>query len=172
MRELDLVIKESLRLMPPVPGLPRRAVRDTEILGHYIPAGTPIDCAYTVNHFLPELWTRPEVFDPERFGEARREDKSHRLAWVPFGAGAHKCIGMHFGTFEVKTIIAALVRDYEWELPGITECRGDSRRFRSPGMVRLCLCAVAIACGSLDRSAQRPLNRSSATLVSVAAPSV
>ncbi|WP_327098388.1 cytochrome P450 [Nocardia vinacea] len=118
MRELDLVIKESLRLMPPVPGLPRRAVRDTEILGHYIPAGTPIDCAYTVNHFLPELWTRPEVFDPERFGDARREDKSHRLAWVPFGAGAHKCIGMHFGTFEVKTIIAALVRDYEWELPG------------------------------------------------------
>ncbi|WP_433762321.1 hypothetical protein [Nocardia sp. CA-135398] len=42
------------------------------MLGHYIPAGTPVDCAYTVDHFLPELWTRPELFDPERFGEARR----------------------------------------------------------------------------------------------------
>ncbi|WP_330254710.1 cytochrome P450 [Nocardia sp. NBC_00565] len=118
LHDLDLVIKETLRLMPPVPGLARRSVRDTEILGQYIPAGTPIDCAYHINHFLPELWTRPELFDPERFSEARREDKSHRLAWLPFGAGAHKCIGMHFGTLEVKTIIAALVRAYAWELPG------------------------------------------------------
>ncbi|MFI9502997.1 cytochrome P450 [Nocardia sp. NPDC052566] len=117
MPDLDLVIKESLRLMPPVPGLVRRAVRDTEILGHYIPAGTQCDLAYQVNHLLPELWTRPEVFDPQRFAEPRREDKSHRLAWLPFGAGAHKCIGMHFGTFEVKTVIAALVRDYEWSFP-------------------------------------------------------
>ncbi|MEU8901691.1 cytochrome P450 [Nocardia sp. NPDC048505] len=117
MTELDLVIKESLRLMPPVPGFVRRAVRDTEILGHYIPAGTPVDLAYQVNHFLPELWSRPEIFDPERFGPDRREDKSHRLAWVPFGAGAHKCIGMHFGTLEVKTLVAELVRTYEWSLP-------------------------------------------------------
>ncbi|MFQ6392772.1 cytochrome P450 [Nocardia sp. KC 131] len=117
MHDLDLVIKESLRLIPPVPGLVRRAVRDTEIAGHYIPAGTPCDLAYSVNHMLPELWTRPEQFDPERFAEHRREDKSHRLAWLPFGAGAHKCIGMHFGTFEVKTVIAALVREYEWTIP-------------------------------------------------------
>ncbi|GAB2656143.1 cytochrome P450 [Nocardia goodfellowii] len=115
--DLDLVIKESLRLMPPVPAFVRRAVRDTEILGRYIPAGTPVDLAYHVNHMLPELWTRPEVFDPERFGPHRREDKSHRLAWVPFGAGAHKCIGMHFGTFEVKTLVAEMVRAYEWSLP-------------------------------------------------------
>ncbi|WP_228001189.1 cytochrome P450 [Nocardia australiensis] len=117
LRDLDLVIKESLRLIPPVPGLVRRAVRDTEIAGHYIPAGTACDLAYSVNHVLPELWTRPEQFDPERFGEQRREDKSHRLAWLPFGAGAHKCIGMHFGTFEVKSVIAAMVRDYEWRIP-------------------------------------------------------
>ncbi|MGK8522901.1 cytochrome P450 [Nocardia asteroides] len=117
LRDLDLVIRESLRLMPPVPGLARRAVRDTEIAGHYIPAGTPVDLAYQVNHLLPELWTRPERFDPERFGEQRREDKSHRLAWMPFGAGAHKCIGMHFGTFEVRTLTAALVREYEWRIP-------------------------------------------------------
>ncbi|MEV0248289.1 cytochrome P450 [Nocardia sp. NPDC050712] len=117
MTDLDLVIKESLRLMPPVPGFVRRAVRDTEILGHYIPAGTPVDLAYQVNHLLPELWTRPEIFDPERFAPHRREDKSHRLAWVPFGAGAHKCIGMHFGTLEVKTLLAEMVRAYEWRLP-------------------------------------------------------
>lgn len=117
LRNLDLVVKESLRLMPPVPGMVRRAVRDTEICGHYIPAGTPVDLGYQVNHLLTELWTDPEVFDPLRFSDARREDKSHRLAWMPFGAGSHKCIGMHFGTFEVKTVISALVRDYEWSFP-------------------------------------------------------
>ncbi len=117
LRDLDLVIKESLRLVPPVPGLVRRAVRDTEIAGHYVPAGTHVDVAYGVNHLLPELWSHPARFDPERFAEPRREDKSHRLAWMPFGAGAHKCIGMHFGVNEVKVIIAAMVRDYEWRIP-------------------------------------------------------
>ncbi|WP_024804737.1 cytochrome P450 [Nocardia sp. BMG51109] len=117
LHDLDLVIRESLRLVPPVPGLVRRAVRDTEVAGRYIPAGTHIDVAYVVNHLSPELWSRPARFDPERFGAQRREDKSHRLAWMPFGAGAHKCVGMHFGVFEVKVIIAAMVRDYEWRIP-------------------------------------------------------
>ncbi|MFF0490433.1 cytochrome P450 [Nocardia sp. NPDC004068] len=117
LRDLDLVIKECLRLVPPVPGLVRRAVRDTEIAGHFVPAGVQVDVSYGMNHLLPELWTRPQRFDPERFAESRREDKSHRLAWMPFGAGAHKCIGMHFGMFEVKAVIAAMVRDYEWRVP-------------------------------------------------------
>ncbi|NNH69453.1 cytochrome P450 [Nocardia uniformis] len=115
--DLDLVIRESLRLVPPVPGLVRRAVRDTQVAGHFVPAGTQVDVAYGVNHMLPELWSRPELFDPERFAEPRREDRSHRLAWLPFGAGAHKCIGMHFGTFEVKTVLAAMLRDYDWRVP-------------------------------------------------------
>ena len=117
LHDLDLVIKESLRLVPPVPGLVRRAVRDTEVAGHYIPAGTHVDVAYACNHLIPELWSQPALFDPERFAEGRREDQSHRLAWMPFGAGAHKCIGMHFGTFEVKVVIAAMVRAYRWEIP-------------------------------------------------------
>lgn len=117
LRDLDLVIKESLRLVPPVPGLVRRAVRDTEVAGHYIPLGTHVDVAYGVNHLIPELWSHPARFDPERFTESRREDKSHRLAWMPFGAGAHKCIGMHFGTLEVKVVIAAMVRAYRWHIP-------------------------------------------------------
>ena len=87
LRDLDLVFKESLRLMPPVPGLSRRAVRDTEIAGHFIPAGTPVDLAYQVNHLLPELWTRPELFDPGtvRRKPARGQNASPRLAAVRRG---------------------------------------------------------------------------------------
>jgi cytochrome P450 len=76
-----------------------------------------IDVGQWVNHLLPEYWTDPARFDPERFAEPRREDKSHKFAWVPFGAGAHKCIGMHFGMLEVKAVIDAMVRNFEWRLP-------------------------------------------------------
>jgi cytochrome P450 len=116
---LDLVIKESLRLVAPVPTLARETVKDTEVLGHHIPAGTLTSISPWFNHHMREYWTDPTRFDPERFAEPRREDRSHRYAWVPFGGGMHKCIGLHFGTFEVKTLLAHLLRRYRWEpMPG------------------------------------------------------
>ncbi|MFH5232595.1 cytochrome P450 [Antrihabitans spumae] len=117
LKTLEMVIKECLRLVAPVPGLVRKTVKDTEILGQYIPAGVTVAVDNWVNHLLPEYWTEPEQFDPDRFSDERREDKSHRYAWVPFGAGAHKCIGMHFGMLEVKTILDAMLRNYEWTIP-------------------------------------------------------
>ena len=44
-----------------------------------------------------------------RFSDARREDASRKYAWVPFGGGVHKCIGMHFGGMEVKAILHQLL---------------------------------------------------------------
>jgi cytochrome P450 len=120
---LDLVIKETLRLVPPVPGPIRRTVKDTEVLGHYLPAGTTVLLGTWVNHLLPEYWTDPLRFDPERFAEPRREDKNHRYAWLPFGGGVHKCIGMHFGTLEVKSVLDALLRQYRWSFPAGYEPR-------------------------------------------------
>ena len=117
LRTLDLVIKESLRLVAPVPSLVRKTVRDTDLLGHYVPANTLISVTPWVNHLLPEYWPEPHRFDPERFAEGRREDKAHRLAWMPFGGGVHKCIGMHFGMYEVKTLVHELVRRFEWSVP-------------------------------------------------------
>ena len=113
----DLVINECLRMMTPLPFNVRRAVRDTEILGHYIPAGTNINLWPGMNHRLPELWTDPERFDPDRFAEPRAEHKRHRYAFAPFGGGAHKCIGMVFGQLEVKTVMHRLLRNYRLELP-------------------------------------------------------
>ena len=113
----DLVINECLRMMTPLPFNVRRAVRDTEILGHYIPAGTNINLWPGMNHRLPELWTDPERFDPDRFAEPRSEHKRHRYAFAPFGGGAHKCIGLVFGQLEVKTVMHRLLRNYRLELP-------------------------------------------------------
>jgi cytochrome P450 len=114
---LDLVMNESLRLVTPVPWQMRQTVRDTELLGHYLPAKTNVVVWPGVNHKLPELWTDPETFDPDRFAEPRAEHKRHRYAFTPFGGGAHKCIGMVFGQLEVKTVMHRLLRKYRLELP-------------------------------------------------------
>jgi len=113
----DLVIKEALRMVTPLPFNVRRAVRDTEVLGHYIPAGTNINLWPGMNHRLPELWDEPERFDPARFAEPRSEHKRHRYAFAPFGGGAHKCIGLVFGQLEIKSVMHRILQNYRLELP-------------------------------------------------------
>ncbi len=116
LESLDLVMKEALRLTAPVPSLPRQAVRDTEILGYHVPAGTMVTVSPYHTHHMPEYWPDPERFDPERFAEHRREDKVHRHAWEPFGAGAHKCIGMYFASVQVKAVMHQMLRRYRWSV--------------------------------------------------------
>jgi cytochrome P450 len=112
---LDLVMDESLRLVTPLPFNMRQTVRDTDLLGYYVPAGTNVVIWPGMNHWLPELYTNPRQFDPERFLEPRAEHKKHRYAFTPFGGGAHKCIGMVYGRLEIKTIIHRLLRAYRLE---------------------------------------------------------
>lgn len=114
---LDLVMNESIRLVTPVQWAMRQTVRDTELLGHYLPKGTNVIAYPGMNHRLEELYPDPMKFDPARFAEPRNEHKSHRYAFSPFGGGAHKCIGMTFGQLEVKTILHRLLRKYRLELP-------------------------------------------------------
>lgn len=113
---LDLVMNESLRLVTPLPLNVRQTVRDTELLGHYLPAGTNVVTWPSMNHKLSELWPDPEAFEPDRFAEPRNEHKAHRYAFAPFGGGSHKCIGMVFGQLEVKTVMHRLLRHYRIEL--------------------------------------------------------
>jgi cytochrome P450 len=125
LKTLDLVIKESLRLVAPVPSMVRKTVKDTEVLGRYLPADTLVSVSPTANHFDPDCWTDPMEFDPERFSDARREDKSHRYAWMPFGGGAHKCIGLFFGTLEVKALLHEMLRAHRWSVPSGYTARWD-----------------------------------------------
>ena len=123
---LDLVIKESLRLVPPVPGLARETARDTDVLGHFVPAGTMVVVSPWFNHFHTGYWSEPGRFDPERFSEARQEDKAHKYAWMPFGGGMHKCIGQHFGLLEVKDLLHELLRTRRWSVASDYELALDT----------------------------------------------
>jgi cytochrome P450 len=116
---LDLVMKESLRLRAPVPMLARATVKDTVVQGVRIPEGTQVAIGVQHSHLMPELWTDPTRFDPDRFGTERREDKAHRYAWSPFGGGVHKCIGLYFAGAEVKAIMHHVLRTRRWSVdPG------------------------------------------------------
>lgn len=116
---LDLVMKECLRLVTPVPVLARRTVKETEVLGYTIPAGAYVAVVPHFTHHMPEVWPDPERFDPERFSPSRREDKVHRYAWQPFGGGVHKCLGMYFADAEVKTVMHHLLHRFTWHVdPG------------------------------------------------------
>ncbi|MGH3647143.1 MAG: cytochrome P450 [Micromonosporaceae bacterium] len=129
---LDLVMKEALRLVSPVPWLPRRAVRDTEILGYFVPEGTTVVVSPYNTHHMPEYWPEPERFAPERFAEHRREDKVHRHAWEPFGGGAHKCIGMYFASVQVKAVMHQLLRRYRWSVDPSYQVRWDMTSLPRP----------------------------------------
>ncbi|WP_179957844.1 cytochrome P450 [Exilibacterium tricleocarpae] len=108
-----LVLKEALRLYPPLPTIPRAAVRDCHFDDYRIEKGSIVTVSPYFTHRLPEIWTRPDEFDPERFGKARAEHNRHRFAWIPFGGGAHKCLGLNFAELQVKLVLFYLLRKYE-----------------------------------------------------------
>ncbi len=132
LQSLDLVMKESLRLLTPLPEISRSAVKDTEILGHFIPAGTFIMVMPQFTHYMEEYWPDPYRFDPERFAEGRREDKVHKHAWVPFGAGVHKCIGQYFGGMQVKAVMHQVLQQFEWSVEPGYEVPWDRTSLPSP----------------------------------------
>lgn len=108
----EMVFKEALRLVPPVPLFPRVALRDFEWNGVKIPKGYGTTVNVTMVMRSPDHFTNPDAFDPDRFSPERAEERSHRFAWIPFGGGAHKCIGMHFATIQVKGLMRALLRGH------------------------------------------------------------
>jgi cytochrome P450 len=97
----EYAFKESLRMIPPVPSLPRRALKDFEYGGYRIPAGTAVSISPAYVHKMPEYWPNPEVFDPMRFTPENSKGR-HKYAWVPFGGGAHMCLGLHFAYMQMK----------------------------------------------------------------------
>ncbi|HSW11608.1 MAG TPA: cytochrome P450 [Solimonas sp.] len=117
LEDMDRAMKETLRLTPPVPGLPREATREFEYGGHRIPAGTLVSISIWMTHRLEKWWKDPEAFDPDRYAPGRAEDKQHPFLWLPFGGGAHKCIGMHFGAMEVKAALHQLLLRFRWSVP-------------------------------------------------------
>ena len=114
----EMAFKEAMRMKPPVPSMPRRAVRDFSFKGYAIPAGTLVGINPLFSHHMPEIWPDPETFDPSRFTDEAQRAR-HRFAWVPFGGGAHMCLGLHFAYMQAKCFTRHFLQNLSVELqPG------------------------------------------------------
>ncbi len=109
---LNQVIKESLRLYPPIHIGARRAAEDIDFNGYQIPEGSRVVYSIYLTHRDPAHWEQPNDFIPERF-DARPTPYSY----VPFGGGPRNCIGSSFAQVEAKVILARLFQQVRYELP-------------------------------------------------------
>lgn len=116
MTYLEQVMKEVLRFVPPVGGGFREVIEDCEYNGYSIPKGWSVLYQIGKTHQDETVYLQPQEFDPERFSEARNEDKPKPFSWVPFGGGMRECIGKEFAKLEIKLFAALLVRNYDWQL--------------------------------------------------------
>ncbi len=111
----ERVVKESMRLYPPVPALGREPVVATELGGYRVDPETTIALSQWVVHRDEALYDDPLSFDPDRW-ERTPEDERHRFAYFPFGGGPRRCIGEEFAMAEAKVVLATLARAYRFEL--------------------------------------------------------
>ncbi|XP_058818855.1 probable cytochrome P450 4d14 [Topomyia yanbarensis] len=100
LKYLDLVIKESLRIFPPVPFITRTALKEVNLAGLVIPADTNLTIGIYNMHHNAEYFPEPERFLPERFEAERGAEKLNPYAYVPFSAGGRNCIGQKFAQYK------------------------------------------------------------------------
>lgn len=132
----DKVIKEALRLYPPVWAFLREAVRVVELGGYTLPAGTTFVLSPWISHRDPRFYDQPLEFRPERW-TAEFEKQLPKFAYFPFGGGQRTCIGAAFAKMETALLLATMVQRLRVSpvpcfklalLPGITlQPRGGIR---------------------------------------------
>lgn len=113
---LENVLKEALRLHPPLIILMRVAKGDFEVQGFPIRQGDLVAASPAVSNRIAEDFPDPDAFDPDRYNEPRQEDLINRWTWIPFGAGRHRCVGAAFATMQIKAIFSVLLREYGFEM--------------------------------------------------------
>ena len=121
---VDAVVREALRLYPPLSLQARTPLRDDVIEGSRIPSGVRLFISSYVSHRHPDYWDDPERFDPGRFLDGRAAERAP-YAWFPFGLGPRECIGIHFALMELRLVVAGIAQAFRFEpvmeRPGITQ---------------------------------------------------
>ncbi|XP_025023555.1 cytochrome P450 26C1, partial [Python bivittatus] len=123
LRYLDCVIKEVLRLLPPVSGGYRTALQTFELDGYQIPKGWSVMYSIRDTHETTSIYqSPPDTFDPERFWVSQEDREDHktsaslRFHYIPFGGGVRNCIGKELAQAILKMLAIELVSTTRWEL--------------------------------------------------------
>lgn len=147
MTYLKAVIKETLRIHPPLPMLvPKVASKDVKVMGYDIPEGTSVMTNAWAIGRDPKHWDNPEEFRPERFLGSKIDFKGHDFELIPFGAGRRICPGITFAMATNENLLATLINKFDWKLAN-REKEEELDMSESPGVVirkRVPLLVVAI----------------------------
>ena len=118
LKYLKLVIKETLRLHPPVPLLvPRECREETDINGYTVPVKTKVMVNVWALGRDPKYWDDAESFKPERFEQSSVDFIGNNFEYLPFGGGRRICPGISFGLANVYLPLAQLLYHFDWKLP-------------------------------------------------------
>lgn len=112
---LDYVIKECLRLYPPIHIGNRRVKEEIQFAEGSIPAGERMFYSIYLTHRDPQVWENAETFHPERFAHGR---KTPPMSYIPFGGGPRSCIGAAFGQAEARIVLRRLLCTHQFEFTG------------------------------------------------------
>ncbi len=145
---MEHAVREGERLHPPLIMLIRKVLKPMRYRDVVVPAGALAMVSPAVSHRLPELFSDPDHYNPDRYAAPAREDKQHPYALIGFGGGKHRCMGKHFAEMQVKAIWTVLLDRFDFSLESdfpapnygswvtgpVTPCRLRYRR-RSQGSV-------------------------------------
>ncbi|XP_004926535.1 cytochrome P450 4V2 [Bombyx mori] len=114
MKYLERVVKESLRLFPPVPFIIRKVLEDITLpSGNILPAGSGVVVSIWGIHRDPKYWgPEAEYFDPDRF-LPERFNVEHPCCYMPFSSGPRNCLGYQYAMISIKTSLSAILRRYK-----------------------------------------------------------
>ena len=110
-------VLEALRLHPSVIVMNRRTVAECELGGFRLPPNTVVTLSPIFNHLMEDWWNEPLRFDPDRLAPPRLEQRRHSQSFVPFGGGAHACIGMSFALMQTKSFLFQMLTRFRFRLP-------------------------------------------------------
>jgi len=113
MTYLEQVLREVLRLVPPVGGGFRTVINACEFGGYEIPKGWSVLYEINQTHQDAAVYPEPDRFNPDRFNSER---SAKPFSYVPFGGGLRECLGKEFARLEMKLFAARMIRECEWEL--------------------------------------------------------
>jgi cytochrome P450 len=115
LQKIDQVIKECLRLYPPIHVGNRVAAEDLQVQGYDVSQGTRIMLSIYLSHRDPSEWENPEQFCPARFHKEQGTPVPP-FTYLPFGGGPRNCIGAAFAQVEARTVLARLLQTFQFEL--------------------------------------------------------
>lgn len=117
LKYLKSVIKETLRLHPPVPLIPREARESCKVHGYDVPMKSRVFINAWAIGRDPNYWENPESFEPERFLESSTDFAGTHYQFLPFGTGRRVCPGIAFASANMELLLALLLYHFDWTLP-------------------------------------------------------